>query len=177
MQQNLGQYLTKRAQISPNLEAVVEVESGKRFTYKALNERCNRIAKVLLAQGVKPGDRGAFLLMNGGEYIEAYYAIAKVGAVMVPLNWRLVPDELAFILKDSGSTVMIYDNEFDAAIQTLRTLETDLKTYIRVGEAQDTPDFALHYQGECSTSSPAAPQLVGGGEDVLFSMCPSGTTG
>ena len=177
MQQNLGQYLTKRAQISPNLEALVEVESGKRFTYKDLNERCNRIANVLLAQGVQPGDRVAFLLMNGVEYIEAYYAIAKVGAVMVPLNWRLVPDELAFILKDSGSTVMIYDNEFDAAIQTLRTLETDLKTYIRVGEAQDTPDFALHYQGECSTSPTAEPQLVGGGEDLLFIMYTSGTTG
>ena len=70
----------------------------------------SRFATVLLAQGVRPGDRIAFLLMNGVEYIEAYFGAAKIGGVMVPLNWRLVPDELEFILKDSGSRVLIFWN-------------------------------------------------------------------
>jgi O-succinylbenzoate-CoA ligase len=177
MQQNLGLYLSKRAQISPGVEALIEVERGTRYTYADLNARCNRIANVLLAEGVKPGDRVAFLLMNGVEYIEAYYAVAKIGAVMVPLNWRLVPDELAFILKDSGSTVLIFDKEFDQAVVALRELDTDLGCFIRVGEAQDTQDFALHYEGECSTASPEEPEIVGSGDDLLFIMYTSGTTG
>ena len=50
--------------------------------------------------------------MNGVEFVESFFALAKLGAVVVPLNWRLVPDELAFILQDSGATVLVYDGEF-----------------------------------------------------------------
>jgi acyl-CoA synthetase (AMP-forming)/AMP-acid ligase II len=107
MRTNLGSFLAKRAQLSPKLEAVIEVERGRRFSYAELDARANRIAHVLLAKGVRPGDRVAFLLMNGVEYLESYFAVAKVGAVLVPLNWRLVPEELAFILEDSGSVVLI----------------------------------------------------------------------
>ena len=103
MQTNLGLFLSKRAQLSPKVEAVVEVEKGRRFTYAELDARANRIAHVLRAKGVRKGDRVALLLMNGVEYLEAYFGAAKIGAVIVPINWRLVPDEMAFILKDSGS--------------------------------------------------------------------------
>ncbi len=92
MLMNLGSFLAKRARLSPNLEAVVEVEQNRRFSYAELDARANRIANVLLATGVQKGDRVALLVMNGVEYIESYFGAAKIGAVLVPLNWRLVAD-------------------------------------------------------------------------------------
>ena len=107
MENNIGLLLSKRAFLTPNVEAVVEVERNRRFTYEELNRRSNRVANRLLAEGVIPGDRVGLLLMNGVEFVESFFALAKIGAVLVPLNWRLVADELEFILSDSGTQVLI----------------------------------------------------------------------
>jgi acyl-CoA synthetase (AMP-forming)/AMP-acid ligase II len=119
MQTNIGLLLTKRAQICPDREACVEYERGRRFTFAELNARANRMANALLATGVTPGDRVAVLLKNSVEFIETYFAVAKIGAVMVPVNWRLVAAEIAYILTDSGARVLVYDSDFDEAAQAL----------------------------------------------------------
>ena len=80
MKDNIGLLLQKRADISANLEAFVEFEKQRRFTFFELNQRANRTANTLLSLGIKPGDRVATLLKNGIEFIESYYAIAKMGA-------------------------------------------------------------------------------------------------
>ena len=108
MKNNLGLLLTNRALINPEREAYVDAQSDLRLTFKELNARCNRIGNSLLKIGIKPGDRVALALMNSAEFIETYFAIAKIGGVVVPLNWRLVPDELEFILKDSGAETLIF---------------------------------------------------------------------
>ena len=102
MKNNIGLQLKKRAQISADSEAFVEFERGRRFSFKQLNQRCNRIANALVERGVKPGDRVATLLKNGIEFIESYFAVAKIGAVLVPVNWRLVANEISYILNDAG---------------------------------------------------------------------------
>ena len=116
MKKNIGQLLTKRAHISSKTEAFVEFERNRRFTFTQLNDRANRIANALLARGVKPGDRVATLLKNGIEFIESYYAIAKIGGIMVPVNWRLVPNEIGYIVGDSGAATLIFDADFDDAV-------------------------------------------------------------
>jgi acyl-CoA synthetase (AMP-forming)/AMP-acid ligase II len=93
MRINIGQVLTNRARRDPHMEALVDTGSGDRFTYAEINARTNRTANMLVAQGVQPGDRVALLMINGTPFFEAYFACAKIGAVAVPLNWRLVPDE------------------------------------------------------------------------------------
>ena len=108
MKNNIGSLLTNRAAINHGREAYVDSQSGVRLTFGELNLRCNRVANALIKLGVKPGDRVALALMNSAEFLEAYFAIAKIGAVLVPLNWRLVADELQFILKDSGSNILIF---------------------------------------------------------------------
>ena len=112
MRNNVGLLLAKRAHLSPALDGIVEVERERRFTFAGVNARCNRTANALSALGVARGDRVALLLMNPVEFTEAFFAILKLGAVVVPLNWRLVADELAFILGDSGAVALIYDEEF-----------------------------------------------------------------
>jgi acyl-CoA synthetase (AMP-forming)/AMP-acid ligase II len=92
---NIGQFLTRHALLSPRLEAMVEpAAAGRRVDFRELNARCNRVAHALRGTGVKQGDRVALLLMNGAEFIESFFAVAKIGAVNVPLIWRLVADEL-----------------------------------------------------------------------------------
>ena len=176
MRDNLGSFLAKRAQLNPDAEALVEVERGRRFTYAELNARANRIAAALRTRGVAPGDRVAFLMMNGAEYVEAYYGVAKLGAVMVPLNWRLVPDELAFIIGDAGATVLLFDSEFDEAAEALHAADTPLRTWLRVG-GEGGPAFADDYDTACAAESDDAVESDAGEDDMLFIMYTSGTTG
>ncbi len=113
MKTNIGLLLKKRAEICPNREAFVEFERNRRFTFAQLNARANRVANGLLAKNIRPGDRVATLLKNGIEFVETYFAVAKIGAVMVPVNWRLVAGEIAYILQDSGAKALVYDSDFD----------------------------------------------------------------
>ena len=112
MENNIGLILSKRAQLSGSTEAYVDSNSGLRLTFRELDSRCNQVANMLVSKGVVKGDRVAIMMMNSAEFFEAYFAIAKIGGVVVPLNWRLVGDELEFIIKDSGSTVLLFGDEF-----------------------------------------------------------------
>ena len=123
MKNNIGLLLAKRAAINPDREAYIDSESGLRLSFAQLNSRSNRVANALLDLGVSPGDRVAIALMNSAEFVEAYFAIAKIGGIVVPINWRLVSDELEFILKDSGSTTLIFGEEFIDMISDLHGRE------------------------------------------------------
>lgn len=173
MRNNLGLFLQKRAALGPQREALVELERGRRFSYRELDQRANRIANAAQALGVSRGDRVAFLMMNGAEYIESYFGLAKIGAVTVPLNWRLTPDELEFIIGDSGSKLLLYDSEFDDAARELQKRSTPLEHFVRVGEATD----ALNYDALCREAPDSPPEAVAEGDDNLFIMYTSGTTG
>jgi len=177
MESNIGLFLTKRARLSPNLEGWVDVATERRYSFAELNARCNRTANALASLGVKKGDRVALLLMNSVEFCESFFAIGKLGAVCVPLNWRLVPDELAFILKDSGSTHLIYGEEFSGMAKDLyaRGAEgTDVKEWICFG-AED--GISHSYDAVTAKASDAEPPVVASGDDHLYIMYTSGTTG
>ncbi|MGL6108731.1 MAG: long-chain-fatty-acid--CoA ligase [Rubrivivax sp.] len=178
MKTNFGQFLRRRAFITPNIEATVEpAAGGRRLSFRELNTRCNRVAHALMASGVTPGDRVALLLMNGAEFIESFFAVAKIGAVNVPLNWRLVADELEFILEDAGATVLLYTENFAplAAELQRRGGKTDLRTWVQVG---GTPAaFALPYDAWMGAASAEEPEPAGFDDELLFIMYTSGTTG
>lgn len=177
MEQNAGLLLTKRAHLNPALEAWVDVATERRFTYVQMNSRCNRTAHVLKELGVKKGDRVALLMMNSIEFMESFFAIAKLGAVCVPLNWRLVPDELQFIIKDAGATVLLYGDEFEEQVTDLHgrgKRATNVKHWICVG--QPAP-FAKSYASLMMQADDAEPPVVANGDDNLYIMYTSGTTG
>ena len=181
MSANIGQLLTKRAAITPKKEAFVEWERKRRFTFSELNARSNRIASVLLAQGIKPGDRVATLLKNGIEFVESYFAIAKIGAVMVPVNWRLVAAEISYILADSGASTLIFDADFDDAVDELqsgRRGNLPCRHWLRcsLGET-NAQSWAQDYDELLTAASEEEPIAGASGEDNLFIMYTSGTTG
>ena len=180
MDNNVGLLLAKRAELSPGLEAVVEGETGRRFPFAELNARANRTASFMRDLGVEKGDRVALLLPNGVEYIESFFALAKLGAIVVPLNWRLVPDELAFILKDSGAKLLLYGDAFLNNVTDLHTRGaegTDVARWIQVGNEDGRPPFAAGYDELQAGASDAEPARVARDEDELYIMYTSGTTG
>jgi acyl-CoA synthetase (AMP-forming)/AMP-acid ligase II len=174
---NIGDLLRRRAHLAPNTEALVEPATGRRLTYRELNARANCVAHGLRGIGVGEGDRVALLLMNGAEFVESFYAVGKIGAVNVPLNWRLVPDELEFILADAGATVLVYGAEFAAAAAELRSRgdATAIEHWIQAGG--DVPHGAVDYDDWLRSQSDAEPALAGCNDDLLFIMYTSGTTG
>jgi acyl-CoA synthetase (AMP-forming)/AMP-acid ligase II len=174
---NIGDLLRRRAHLAPSTEALVEPAIGRRLTYRELNARANSVANGLRGIGVSEGDRVALLLMNSAEFVESFYAVAKIGAVNVPLNWRLVPDELEFILADAGAAVLVYGAEFAPVAAELRSRgdATAITHWIQVGG--DGADSAVDYDDWRSAQSDAEPALAGSADDLLFIMYTSGTTG
>jgi fatty-acyl-CoA synthase len=108
-----GDLLSKRAELTPEREALLELASGRRFTYAALNERANRTANWLRDCGLGAGDRVALLAHNSVVYVDLLYACGKIGAVFVPLNWRLATAEWHYILSTCRPHCLIYEAEFE----------------------------------------------------------------
>jgi long-chain acyl-CoA synthetase len=92
-------------------EAVVETGGGPRLTYDELWQRASRVAGGLRAGGVEPGDRVAIRLGNGADWVLAFFGAMLAGAIVVPVNTRLAEDEVAYVVSDSGSSVVIAPGE------------------------------------------------------------------
>jgi fatty-acyl-CoA synthase len=92
----------------------------RRFTYRQFAERVGRLGGGLRAMGIRPGDRVAFLSTNCHRLLEAYYGVLEAGAVLLPLNIRLAPPELAYILNDAEVKVLFFENQFLPAVEAFR---------------------------------------------------------
>ena len=117
---NIGAFLGTRAFLNPGKEALYDVASDRRFTFSELNTRANQASAALSALGLAKGDRVALLTYNGSEFVECFFGPAKTGLVIMPLNWRLTADELAFILKDGGARALVFDADFAPVIEQLK---------------------------------------------------------
>ena len=179
MKNNIGLLLSKRALINPDREAFVDSKSGLRLTFEQLNNRCNSLANALVKLGIEPGDRVALALMNSVEFLEAYFAVAKIGGIVVPLNWRLVSDELEFILKDSGSETLIFGEEFVGVVADLHSRggKTDVKNWLQVSADNNNSNFAKDYERFRNQESDSEPEIRAEEDDLLYIMYTSGTTG
>ncbi|MEM0953244.1 MAG: long-chain fatty acid--CoA ligase [Pseudomonadota bacterium] len=174
---NIGAQLAKRAAITPQREVFVEFERGRRFTFAETNARCNRLAHALLAMDLEPGDRVAVLAKNSIEFVESYYACAKIGCVLVPVNWRLAPPEIAYILADSGAFALIYDSEFEDSLAEAAAhpdYSLTLQHRLCIGGSSAR---AADYDAVTADASTDEPPLQAQGDDLLFIMYTSGTTG
>src|SRR5210317_1279277 len=134
---NIGDALTTRAYLNPRKEALFDVASEQRFTYSELNARANQVSHALQAKGLGKGDRIALLTYNGHEFLESFFGPAKAGMVIMPLNWRLTAEELAFILKDGGARAIIFDADFAAVVQQLQAMGAEgscVEHWIGIGD-------------------------------------------
>ncbi len=148
---------------------VAAIRCGARsVTYAELDDRSNRLAQALLAAGVEPGDRVAHLDRTAPEIIELLFATSKIGAVTVPLNWRLAPAELETIVADAGCGVMI-------AGPTYREVARDIAR--DVPQRLEVIDTGDEYERRLQTATAVYPGHRGEASDVAVQMYTSGTTG
>ena len=130
----------ERARLSPNRTALVEVATGRRFSYAELDARAVGCARMwLYGLGLRPGDRIGILAGNRVEFLDAVFAAAKSGIVLVPLNTRLTAHELGFIVRDSGLQAMLYDDANRSTVHRLRAT-VDLDHWIAFDEPDDPGD-------------------------------------
>lgn len=108
-------------------EKEVIVYEDKRLTYKQFNDRISALASGLRRLGANKGDRIAILLFNCSEFLEIAFAVNRLGAVFLPLNYRLAPDELAYILNNAEAKILISEKEFHKNIDSIRDDLASLK--------------------------------------------------
>src|SRR3954451_15019608 len=106
---------------------------GTGLTYRELDERVTRLARALADRGVGVGDRVAVLALNGMEVWEAFLAGVRLGAIVVPLNFRLVADEVAYQLTDSGTVALVVDTAMAEVAAKAREQAPAVRTALVIG--------------------------------------------
>ena len=129
---NTTEFLTVTAAVVPDRVAIVF--EGHRYNYGELAERSNRLANALAGLGVKKGDRIAFIDVNTNQCIESYFASAKLGAIYVPLNFRARAEELAFMIQDSGSSVVFVGGRYISLVEGIRKDIKGANVFITLAE-------------------------------------------
>src|SRR5207237_7740867 len=102
----------------------------QRFTYRQFAERARQLGGALIKAGVQPGDRVAFLSLNCHRLLEAYYGVLEAGAVLLPLNIRLAPLELAYILNDSEAKFLFFEDQFAGLVTSFRNDLHTVKSFL-----------------------------------------------
>ena len=116
-------------------EAVVD--GSMRFTYAQFGDRCDRWSAALQRLGVTTGDRIAYISPNTHSQIELFYAVPQVGAVLVPINFRLTPREIEYIIQHSGSTVVCAHADYLESLETVRTSCCDVRHWVALEGSHD----------------------------------------
>ncbi len=170
---NAGEWLYKHSFRRPNAPAVVV--DDMRFTYAQLNARVNRLANALTGLGIGMGDRVAALMFNSHEYAEITFALAKLGAILVPLNYRLAPPEIEYILNDSGARALVYSNDLSHILEPIHD-NIGVEKYVCVGGNPIGPGG--RFEGLLKEASDSEPAIAATGyDDPVTILYTSGTTG
>ena len=169
----LGEMLARNARKCPDLEGVIFKD--KRITYRELEERVNRLANALLSLGLQKGDTLGLLMPNRQEMVEIFFAAAKIGAISVPVNIRLAPKEMAYILNNAEAKVLFLSEAYREGMEAVRAnlpliRETILVNPSGAGSYKNYEEFLK------SGSSYALPIRLQD-DDEAFLIYTAGTTG
>ena len=165
-------FLRRARKLHPKREAVVD--GDVRLDYAEFGARCDRWAVALRGLGIGPGDRVATIAANSRQHLEQFYAIPLLGAVIVPLNYRLTGDDFAYLVGHSGATVVCVDAEHLEAVDKVREHMPDVRHFVTLEGAR--PGW-LAYEDLLAAASDSGfgPTPVAEG-DLLAINYTSGTT-
>jgi acyl-CoA synthetase (AMP-forming)/AMP-acid ligase II len=165
----LSDLVARHARTGPERGAFSDSRVAR--TYGEIDARVTRLANALSAYGVGHGERVAVLGLNSVELAESYLAVLRVGAICVPVNFRLVADEIGYVLSDSGAMAVICDEAFAPAVDAARAQAPGLGPVITIGGGANPLETVIADASDVYTEAAVAD------EDAAFIMYTSGTTG
>src|SRR3954453_18088376 len=119
----------------PDREALVD--GALRFTYEQFFQRCDRFSAALQRLGVTCGDRVAYIAPNTHAQLESFYAVPQIGAVLVPINYRLSAEEFTYIINPSGASVVCAHEDYLECVDAIRPQLTGVRHFIALEGARD----------------------------------------
>ncbi len=170
-------YLTQGLKRSVQIRGgeIATVDGGRRRTWAEFGERVARLAGALREQGLEPGDRVAVLAANSDRYLEAFFAVPWAGGVVVPVNIRWAPPEIADSLNDSGAVVLFVDEQFHGVADGIVGGLEGLRHVVFMADGTHPPG-TVGYEDMLAAADPVADALRGG-DDLAGIFYTGGTTG
>lgn len=168
----LEQLLRRNVRYFPTKTAIIDGNSN--WNFLELYQRSNRLANALLKLGAQRGSKVAFMEKNCHQFFEFIFGCAKMGAVALPVNFRLKGRELAHVINNSETEILICGQEFFEAIDAVRPELTTLRHLILINEEQKG---ALSYEHMLKDASDQAPDFDSHEDDTIILMYTTGTTG
>jgi fatty-acyl-CoA synthase len=154
-------------------EAVVD--GDLRMTYEQFLDRCDRWSAALQKLGVKKGDRVAYIAPNTHEQLESFYAVPQTGAVLVPINYRLTPDDFVYITTHSGSKVLCVHPDHMEAVDSVRGQLSGVEHFVALGSAAGRKGW-IEYEAAIAGAGPEFVRPDISEDDLLSLNYTSGTT-
>ena len=172
---NIGALLDEATADTPDRIALHVIDTGERISYAALRERVDRIARALQEKGVRRGGKVAVMLPNVAEMPITWLALARLGAVMVPVNTRSTGHELRYVLDDSGATHLVLHGDFLPVLDAVPAPRPWLDAVIVVGTPRaDEHDWhTLHDAADPRAALRDVPPAL---DDLMNIQYTSGTT-
>ena len=171
----IDDFLRRSALLYPDKLAIVD--GDLRFTYRDYQERVNQFANALLALGIGENDRVCILSPNSHFFLESFYATSLIGAILVPLNYRLVPADHEYILNHAGVKAVLVDWEYTEIIDQIRPNLKTVQHWVVAKDRGETPSGWTDWEELIASESRAAPPPVSREENDLVSInYTSGTT-
>ncbi|MBE9572878.1 MAG: long-chain-fatty-acid--CoA ligase [Proteobacteria bacterium] len=169
---NTTDFLSIANAICPERDVIVF--EGRRWTYAQFNERVNRLAHALSTLEVNKGDRIGMLSVNCNQYMETYFATAKLGAIFVPLNFRAKADELNYMIANAEAKILCVGSRYLDIVDSLLPYLPTIKNCISIDSANNGK---FYYEDLINSSSPDESMCEIGDEDITILMYTAGTTG
>src|SRR5258705_4286693 len=134
------EFARRARKLYPDRVAVIDGDS--RWTYAQFLDRCDRWSAGLQKLGINAGDRVAYLSPNTHAQLESFYAVPQVGAVLVPLNYRLTSDDFVYLINHSGSRMVCADRDYLVAIDNIREQLPEVEHVVALnGQGEDWLDY------------------------------------
>src|SRR5438874_3006869 len=143
------EFMRRTRRLHPQREAVVD--GDLRLSYEQFFDRCDRWSTALQRMGVRQGDRVAYIAPNLHQQLESFYAVPQIGAVLVPVNYRLTPDDFAYIINHCGARVVCAHEDYLEAVDGIRDQLTRVRRYVALEGAR--PEW-LEYERLVEAASP-----------------------
>lgn len=170
----LGDIAASNARVFPDKIGIVDAQSGVKFTWKEFNERVNRLSNAMISLGIKRGDRVGIISENSSHCAEFQFAVAKIGAIGCPLNYRLHEKQLEGIINSAAPKLLFVQDQYAGLIRDISTRLNGVKHFIGIYGQQN---FPMEYESFIRPHSISEPEIDVKEDDLVMISYSSGTTG